>query len=84
MYYECLDTLIENVNDWFKQKKTSLLIDVEDLFIFSLRESKNLNTSEWDKKLKLEGVSHFSDDIVMIQLKWEFMNVHTQMGDKLN
>ena len=36
------------------------------------------------KKLKLEGVSHFSDDIVLSRLKWEFINVNTHTGEKLN
>ena len=68
-HYECLDTLIQNLNNCFEQDAILLLIDAEDLFAYSLHDSENLNACEWEQKLKSPGVSHFSDDVSMSRLK---------------
>jgi len=79
-----LPTLVSNLNDCFEQETISLLSDVEDLFIFSLRDSENINWPEYAVKLKSDGVQYFKDDVSNSRLKWEFANIHTQLGEKLD
>ena len=84
LYYECIDSPVSNLRDRFDQETIYLLSDVETLFVFALNNASNLSTTEYDEKLGLKGVLHFSDDIDAQRLKWEFMNMHTQCKRELS
>ena len=44
----------------------------------------NLSANEYEEKIGLKGVLHFSDDVSVKHLKWEFMNLHTQCKTELS
>ena len=44
----------------------------------------NLSANEYEEKIGLKGVLHFSDDVSVKHLKWEFMNLHAQCKTELS
>ena len=66
LYYEAIDTLIENMHDRFNQDTMSLLEHVEDFFVYCLKDVCNLYSPVHEEKIRLPGMNNFLKKLIWI------------------
>ena len=74
--FECIENLVVRTKDRVDHKKLSLLPGVEIFVAHCFKGSHSLNLVEYEKTLGEPSIVHFSEDVDLFQLHFEFLNVH--------
>ena len=80
-YYECIDTLVTNLEDRFDQETIKILSGVEEFFIHCLKSPNSVNEEAYDELLSSAGMVQFQDDVEVLKLKAEFVQLHLRFGN---